>query len=172
MSELNPYLNNPLHGLKLETLLTELVDHYGFEILAEYTRIKCFEKKPCIESSLKFLKKTEWAREKLEIFYLYKFKNLPKPDDTNYALPPRERIIPEHQKPREPVELILGEAPPPKQRASRPRSGFNKNHSPYANSNRRMDNKSGYEHRKSKKAKSSQSNDDADEKWDPWAAHR
>lgn len=158
MTDTNPYLNNPLHGLKLDTLVTELVEHYGFEILAEYTRIKCFDKNPCIESSIKFLKKTAWAREKLEIFYLYKFKNLPKPDDTNYALPPRERIVPEHQKPRDPVELILGEAPPPKQRSSRP------NHQ---KSNTR---RAGNPYKQNRQSKRSQNN--PDEPWDPWAAHR
>ncbi|MER2494021.1 VF530 family DNA-binding protein [Catenovulum sediminis] len=111
----NIYENNPLHGLKLEVLIEQLVNHYGFEILAEYTNIKCFKNNPSIASSIKFLRNTDWAREKLEIFYLYKFKNLPKPDDANYALPPRDRIIPAHQKPRSPVELKLGEAPPPKQ---------------------------------------------------------
>lgn len=114
--EQNEMLNNPLHGLKLEKLLEELVTHYGWPILAEYTRIKCFEKNASMASSLKFLKKTEWAREKLERFYLYYFKNLPKADDANFELPPRKRIIPAHQKPKAPVELKLGEAPPPKVR--------------------------------------------------------
>lgn len=116
MTDQNEMLNNPLHGVKLEQLLTELVEHYGWPILAEYTRIKCFEKNVSMQSSLKFLKKTEWAREKLERFYLYNFKNLPKADDANFELPPRKRIIPAHQKPRSPVELKLGEAPPPKVR--------------------------------------------------------
>ena len=106
-TEQNDMLNNPLHGLKLEKLL------------AEYTRIKCFEKNPSIAASLKFLRKTEWAREKMERFYLYNFKNLPKADDVNFELPPRKRIIPAHQKPREPAVLILGEAPEPKVRAAR-----------------------------------------------------
>ncbi|XQW86094.1 VF530 family DNA-binding protein [Thalassotalea piscium] len=116
MSTIDEQLNNPLHGLKLETLLNELVDHYGFEILAEYTNINCFKNKPSIASSLKFLKKTEWAREKMERFYLYTFKNLPKADDTQYEITPRKRVIPLHQKPREPKVLIPGEAPPPKER--------------------------------------------------------
>lgn len=115
----NEMLNNPLHGLKLEQLLAELVDHYGWEILAEYTRIKCFEKNASMASSLKFLRKTEWAREKMERFYLYYFKNLPKADDVNFELPPRKRIIPAHQKPRKPAVLILGEAPEPKVRGAR-----------------------------------------------------
>jgi uncharacterized protein (DUF2132 family) len=103
------YLNNPLHGLKLETLITELVDHYGFEILAEALNFNCFRLNPSIKGSYKFLKKTEWAREKIEIFYLYKYKNLPRPDSKQYELPPRDRIIPAHQKPRTPVEFTVEE---------------------------------------------------------------
>lgn len=114
----NEQLNNPLHGLKLDTLLDELLEHYGFEILAEYTSINCFKNKPSVASSLKFLRKTEWAREKLERFYLYEFKNLPKADDVQYEIPPRLRVIPAHQKPRDPAVLILGQAPAPKIRSS------------------------------------------------------
>jgi len=101
------YQNNPLHGLKLEQLLTELVDHYGWEILAAALNFNCFKLNPTLKGSAKFLKKTDWARQKLEIFYLYKFKNLPRPDKTQFELPPRDRIVPEHQSPREPVELTL-----------------------------------------------------------------
>jgi len=118
MNTLNEQLNNPLHGLKLDTLLDELISHYGFEILAEYTNINCFKNRATLDSSLKFLRKTEWAREKLERFYLYDFKNLPKADDIQYEIPPRQRIIPAHQQPREPKVLILGEAPAPKVRTS------------------------------------------------------
>ncbi|GAA5136991.1 VF530 family DNA-binding protein [Thalassotalea piscium] len=115
MNTIDEQLNNPLHGLKLETLLNELVSHYGFEILAEYTNINCFKNKPSIASSLKFLKKTEWAREKMERFYLYTYKNLPKADDAQYEITPRKRIIPAHHQPREPKVLLPGEAPPPKE---------------------------------------------------------
>ena len=114
----NEQLNNPLHGLKLDTLLDELLAHYGFEILAEYTSINCFKNKPSVASSLKFLRKTEWAREKMERFYLYEFKNLPKADDEQYEIPPRLRDIPAYQKPKEPAVLILGQAPPPVIRSS------------------------------------------------------
>lgn len=103
------YENNPLHGLKLETLITELVDFYGYEILGEALNFKCFQLNPSIKGSMKFLKKTEWAREKIEAFYLYKFKNLPRPDKTQYELPPRDRIVPAHQKPREPITFTLEE---------------------------------------------------------------
>ena len=97
--------NNPLHGLKLEILLTELVDHYGWETLAGALNLNCFKSNPSIPSSLKFLRKTEWAREKVEGFYLYKFKRLPKPDDEQYELPPRDRTIPLSQKPRSPADI-------------------------------------------------------------------
>jgi len=101
------YKNNPLHGLKLEDLLQQLVDHYGWEILAAAMNFNCFKKNPTIEGSLKFLRKTEWAKEKLESFYLYRYKHLPRPDDREYAKPPRDRIIPDGQVPREPVVLNL-----------------------------------------------------------------
>jgi uncharacterized protein (DUF2132 family) len=101
------YHNNPLHGLKLETLLTELVDHYGWEILAAATNFNCFKLNPSIKGSLKFLKKTEWARQKLEGIYMYKYKHLPRPDKTQFELPPRDRIVPDGVKPRDPVVLTL-----------------------------------------------------------------
>lgn len=101
--------NNPLHGIKLEVLLTELVEHYGWEILASEINVNCFKSNPSIKSSLKFLRRTEWAREKVEGFYLYKFKRLPKPDDANYELPPRDRIVPLDQKPRTPAVLTARE---------------------------------------------------------------
>lgn len=103
------YLNNPLHSLKLEVLLTELVDFYGWEILAAALNFNCFKTNPTIKGSVKFFRKTEWARHKLEAFYLYRYKHLPRPDDKQFALPPRDRIIPEGQKPREPVVLTLEE---------------------------------------------------------------
>ena len=83
--------NNPLHGLKTETLLTELVEHYGWKILFTATRFKCFDINPTIKGSLKFLQKTEWARLKLESFYLYRFKRMPKPNEAEFHLDPRER---------------------------------------------------------------------------------
>lgn len=104
------YQNNPLHGVGLKSLLVEIVDHYGFEILFAYLNINCFKTNPSIESSVKFLKKTDWAREKVESFYLYEFKNLPRASAEQFALPPRERIIPEDQVPGNPKELSLEDA--------------------------------------------------------------
>ena len=62
---------NPLHGITLETIVTELVEHYGWPALGEQVRIRCFTEDPSIASSLKFLRKTPWAREKVESLYLF-----------------------------------------------------------------------------------------------------
>jgi uncharacterized protein (DUF2132 family) len=61
---------NVLHGITLEVILTRLVGHYGWERLGEKISINCFTKDPSIKSSLKFLRKTPWAREKVESLYL------------------------------------------------------------------------------------------------------
>jgi uncharacterized protein (DUF2132 family) len=68
----NQQPNNPLHGVKLATILEELVAHYGWEKLAEQIDINCFKKDPSIKSSLKFLRKTPWAREKTEALFIAK----------------------------------------------------------------------------------------------------
>lgn len=70
MSE-NIQKNNPLHGLTLESILTALVEFYGWEELGERIQINCFRKDPSLNSSLKFLRKTPWARSKVESLYLY-----------------------------------------------------------------------------------------------------
>ncbi|KQU80725.1 MULTISPECIES: VF530 family DNA-binding protein [unclassified Rhizobacter] len=62
---------NPLHGLTLEAVLTELVSHYGWAGLAERIQLRCFSIEPSIASSLKVLRKTPWAREKVESLYLF-----------------------------------------------------------------------------------------------------
>jgi uncharacterized protein (DUF2132 family) len=61
---------NPLHGITLETIVTTLAAHYGWAKLAEHIPIRCFINDPSIGSSLKFLRKTPWAREKVESLYL------------------------------------------------------------------------------------------------------
>lgn len=104
------YKNNPLHGLGLKDLLVEIVEHYGYEILFAYLNIQCFKNNPNIESAVKFLKKTDWAREKVEAFYLYQFKSLPRASDEQFQFPPRDRIIPSHQVPGAPAELSLEDA--------------------------------------------------------------
>jgi len=61
---------NPLHGITLEKIVTSLVDYYGWAALSKQIDINCFKSNPSIKSSLKFLRKTPWAREKVEALYL------------------------------------------------------------------------------------------------------
>lgn len=61
--------NDPLHGLTLEQILNRLVDYYGWEDLGLYIEIRCFNVNPSVKSSLKFLRKTPWARKKVENLY-------------------------------------------------------------------------------------------------------
>jgi uncharacterized protein (DUF2132 family) len=69
--------NNPLHGIKLEQIINELVNRYGWEYLGYTINIRCFTHDPSIKSSLKFLRRTPWARSKVEAMYL----NMPKKRD-------------------------------------------------------------------------------------------
>jgi len=62
--------NNPLHGITLETIVTQLADRYGWEELGERIPINCFLNNPSIKSTLTFLRKTPWARKKVEDLYL------------------------------------------------------------------------------------------------------
>lgn len=66
----NTQPNNPLHGVKLETILEVLVEYYGWKELAMEININCFKNDPSIKSSLTFLRKTSWARDKVEQLYL------------------------------------------------------------------------------------------------------
>ena len=66
---------DPLHGITLQKILEILVEFYGFDTLGELINIKCFNENPSIKSSLTFLRKTEWARKKVEELYI---KTLPK----------------------------------------------------------------------------------------------
>ncbi|MDA9555218.1 VF530 family protein [Pelobium sp.] len=68
--------NNPLHGVTLENILTDLVAYVGWEAMAAKVPIKCFSKDPSIKSSLNFLRKTPWARRKVEILYEYRFNHI------------------------------------------------------------------------------------------------
>jgi len=67
----NPQPNNPLHGITLENILKELVAHYGWEELGRQIEIRCFTHDPSLASSLKFLRRTPWARERVESLYVY-----------------------------------------------------------------------------------------------------
>lgn len=66
-----PQRHNPLHGVTLEAMVRALHAHYGWQGLAEQMPVRCFEIDPSVNSSLKFLRKTPWAREKLESLYLF-----------------------------------------------------------------------------------------------------
>ena len=66
-----PQARNPLHGITLEMMLNDLVAHFGWDELGQQIRIRCFSSDPSISSSLKFLRKTPWAREKVESLYLF-----------------------------------------------------------------------------------------------------
>lgn len=67
---------NPLHGKTLEAIVTELADHYGWEGLGERIPVRCFTFEPSVNSSLKFLRKTPWAREKVEGLYLFMLREI------------------------------------------------------------------------------------------------
>lgn len=66
---------DPLHGVTLQQILEKLVEYYGFDTLGELIKIKCFNENPTVKSSLTFLRKTDWARKKVEELYI---KTLPK----------------------------------------------------------------------------------------------
>lgn len=70
--------NNPLHGLTLENILTDLIEFVGWEKMAEKVNIKCFSENPNLKSSLAFLRKTPWARKKVEVLYLFNIKRIQK----------------------------------------------------------------------------------------------
>lgn len=70
---MTPQKNNPLHGVTLKTIIEELVLKYGWEELGQKIKIKSFTENPSVKSSLTFLRKTPWAREKVEQYYVWTF---------------------------------------------------------------------------------------------------
>ncbi|MCP4536705.1 MAG: DUF2132 domain-containing protein [Chloroflexi bacterium] len=70
--------NNPLHGITLEQIVNSLVDHYGWNELGKRINIRCFNSDPSVKSSLKFLRKTPWARTKVEELYIVMQKKITK----------------------------------------------------------------------------------------------
>ena len=68
--------SNPLHGITLEKMVTDLEAFYGWEQLAQWININCFKKNPSIKSSLAFLRRTPWARDKVETLYLHTLPKL------------------------------------------------------------------------------------------------
>jgi uncharacterized protein (DUF2132 family) len=79
-----PQARNPLHGITLEQMLNALVAHFGWPGLGEQINVRCFTSDPSINSSLKFLRKTPWAREKVESLYLFMLR-----EQARAARPPR-----------------------------------------------------------------------------------
>lgn len=69
--------NNPLHGMTLETIVIALVDYYGWDNLSKHIPVRCFTHDPSVSSSLKFLRKTPWAREKVEALFVETIKTAP-----------------------------------------------------------------------------------------------
>jgi uncharacterized protein (DUF2132 family) len=69
---------DPLHGITLQKILESLVDYYGFDTLGELIPVKCFLSNPSIKSSLTFLRKTDWARKKVEDLYVKSLSKFPK----------------------------------------------------------------------------------------------
>jgi uncharacterized protein (DUF2132 family) len=86
--------NDPLHGLTLEAILLALIEKYGWEELAERIPVRCFSSEPSLRSSLVFLRRTPWARAKVEALYLGKLRKrrpprAPKPRGPGAPPPPR-----------------------------------------------------------------------------------
>ena len=165
------YKANPLHGVGLKRILVELVDHYGFDILFAYLNINCFKNNPSVDSSVIFLKKTEWAREKVEAFYLYKYINLPPASDEQAQLAPRDRVVSEDQKPGQPAVLSLEEAEQLQARRASKSAAYN------ANSGKDYDAKQSSEYSKNRdddfsKDKRKSSSSAIDTRPDPWAKWR
>lgn len=76
--------NNPLHGVKLADIVTKLQERLGWDGLAAQIDVRCFQNDPSVKSSLKFLRKTPWAREKVEQLYIDTFSNTPNDDDAPF----------------------------------------------------------------------------------------
>ncbi|QNL50932.1 DUF2132 domain-containing protein [Olivibacter sp. SDN3] len=72
---MNTQPNNPLHGITLEKIVIQLYEHYGWKELAQILRLNCFANNPTVKSSLTFLRRTPWARKKVEDLYLLTFNN-------------------------------------------------------------------------------------------------
>jgi uncharacterized protein (DUF2132 family) len=69
---------DPLHGITLQKIVEQLVDYYGFDTLGELIKIRCFNDNPSVKSSLTFLRKTDWARKKVEELYIISLNKFPK----------------------------------------------------------------------------------------------
>jgi|SRR5690554_322213 len=96
----NEQANNPLHGVKLATMLDDLVEEYGWEELYTMVNINCFKSNPSIKSSLNFLRKTQWARDRIEGIYLKLLRNRKKDSSQkNKPLKTEEKVKEEEKAP-------------------------------------------------------------------------
>lgn len=100
--------NNPLHGVTLEVMLTELHAHYGWDGLASRIAVRCFSHEPSIKSSLAFLRRTPWARDKVEALYL----QLKKPKRSLAPKATAARTPAGHGTGRAPTILFARKTPP------------------------------------------------------------
>ena len=81
-------LGNPLHGVTLEAIVTALSEHYGWPGLAQRIPVRCFSSDPSVASSLKFLRKTPWARDKVEGLYLFMLRDIKRASPAVHNFPP------------------------------------------------------------------------------------
>ena len=81
-------LGNPLHGVTLEAIVTALSEHYGWDELGQRIAIRCFQSEPSVASSLKFLRKTPWARDKVEGLYLFMLRDIKRASPAVHNFPP------------------------------------------------------------------------------------
>ena len=81
-------LGNPLHGVTLEAIVTALFENYGWDDLGQRIPIRCFQSEPSVASSLKFLRKTPWARDKVEGLYLFMLRDIKRSSPTVHNFPP------------------------------------------------------------------------------------
>ena len=79
---------NPLHGVTLEAMVTALAKHFGWQVLGERIAIRCFTHEPGVASSLKFLRRTPWAREKVESLYLFMQREIRRAQPLVHNFPP------------------------------------------------------------------------------------
>ena len=86
--------DNPLHGVTLEAMVTALSQHYGWEDLGQRINIRCFTVDPSVASSLKFLRKTPWARDKVESLYLFMQREIKRTAPPVHNFPPPKTARP------------------------------------------------------------------------------
>ena len=145
-------------------------------VLFAYLNINCFKMNPSIDSSVKFLKKTDWAREKVEGFYLYEFKNFPRASYEQFQLSPRDRVIPDDQKAGDPAELSLEDAERLQKKRAEKASSYERGAKPrsssgnavYAQQGRQSDSGSDNDSRKSTPDSSNASVPSSKEGFNPW----